>query len=212
MVALKTPESLSCLNEIDAVRKPQTELHLLGVTRIDAMEQFAMHGVSSFDSTSAFRQSFMDARNNYYTLDQNYIAVRVPQVDGNPALRRAVLSGKVDQRQAVETERACLRALREFDAERINLSAVMRALSDYEQVVGTDTKDRGYLEMYERTLSDRPWKECPCALCRKHGVEIAIFRGTERNKRRGFHNLSVLENRMKRLGHTSRGGSGEANG
>jgi hypothetical protein len=32
-----------------------------------------------------------------------------------------------------------------------------------------------------------------------YGIEIAIFRGSERNKRRGFHNLSVLADRMKSL-------------
>ena len=31
------------------------------------------------------------------------------------------------------------------------------------------------------------------------GIEMVIFRGTERNKRRGFHNLSVLASKMDRL-------------
>ena len=34
---------------------------------------------------------------------------------------------------------------------------------------------------------------------RQHGIEIAVFRGSERNKRRGFHNLSVLAEKMKLL-------------
>ena len=44
-----------------------------------------------------------------------------------------------------------------------------------------------------------PWRECHCGLCAEHGIEIAIFRGSERNKRRGFHNLSVLAGKMKLL-------------
>jgi hypothetical protein len=53
--------------------------------------------------------------------------------------------------------------------------------------------------MYRRTLEDAPWRICECGLCAKHGIEIAIFRGSERNKRRGFHNLSVLADKMKSL-------------
>jgi hypothetical protein len=204
MVPLKTPEILACLAAIDDVRKPGTELHLLGITRVDAMETFSAHGVTSFDSTSAFRQAFMDDRNNYYTLESTYVAVRIPQVDGNAALRRAILGGAIDQRHAVQAERTCLRALRAYDRDEADLGEALGAVASYEAIVGADKKKRGYLQMYERTLSARPWKECPCALCREHGVEIAIFRGTERNKRRGFHNLSVLERRMKRIGQLDR--------
>ena len=49
--------------------------------------EFASHGVTSFDSTSAFRQAFMDDRKNYHTTDDAYVAIRVPQVDGNPTLK-----------------------------------------------------------------------------------------------------------------------------
>jgi hypothetical protein len=31
------------------------------------------------------------------------------------------------------------------------------------------------------------------------GVEVIIFRGSERNKRRGFHNLAVFRDRMDSL-------------
>ncbi len=46
-------------------------------------------------------------------------------------------------------------------------------------------------------LEVRPWQKCPCAVCRRWGVEVAIFRGTERNKRRGFHNLWVFNQTMQ---------------
>ena len=67
MVPLKTHDILACLEGIDAVRKPETEFHLLGITRVASMGAFAAHGVTSFDSTSAFRQAFMDDRLNYHT-------------------------------------------------------------------------------------------------------------------------------------------------
>ncbi|WP_042176392.1 tRNA-guanine transglycosylase DpdA [Streptomyces sp. NBRC 110035] len=198
MVPLKSHEILACLRAIDEVRTPETGLHLLGINRVESMEQFARHGVTSFDSTSAFRQAFMDDRNNYHTATDSYTAIRVPQVDGNPALKRLILSGHVSQAEAIVAERSCLRALREFDQEETALEGVMSALATYEALV-LGPKKKSYLEYYERTLSYAPWRTCPCALCKKHGIEIAIFRGSERNKRRGFHNLAVLEAKIRQL-------------
>ena len=68
-----------------------------------------------FRQHSAFRQAFMDDRNNYHTATDAFVAMRVPQVDGNPTLKRAILAGRVSQRDAIEAERACLKALRAFD-------------------------------------------------------------------------------------------------
>ncbi|MEY9846174.1 hypothetical protein ABH940_003259 [Streptacidiphilus sp. BW17] len=198
MVPLKTKEILACLERIDDVRLPKTELHLLGITRVDSMEVFAEHGVTSFDSTSAFRQAFMDERNNYHTREDAFAAIRVPQVDGNPTLKRQILSGAVSQAAAMKAERECLKNLRGFDQNRVPLKDVLASLGEYETLVA-DPKKKSYLGRYERTLEAAPWRTCPCALCRAHGVEIAIFRGTERNKRRGFHNLAVLETKMRAL-------------
>ncbi|MEV8606243.1 tRNA-guanine transglycosylase DpdA [Streptomyces griseoviridis] len=198
MVPLKSHEILSCLRAIDDIRSPGTQLHLLGINRVDSMEQFARHGVTSFDSTSAFRQAFMDDRNNYHTATDSYTAIRVPQVDGNPALKRLILSGSVSQAEAITAERACLRALREFDVKETSAEDVLTVLATYESLV-LGPKKKSYLDLYKRTLKDAPWRTCPCALCKKHGIEIVIFRGSERNKRRGFHNLTVLEAKMRTL-------------
>ena len=118
------------------------------------------------------------------------------------ALKRAILAGKVSQRDAVAAERESLLRLRQFDVGACSLEQVLDAVAEYEQVV--DVK-RSYKEEYRRTLECTPWKDCDCGLCAKHGIEMAIFRGSERNKRRGFHNLSVLAAKMKslRIGETS---------
>lgn len=201
MVPLKTHEILACLEEIAHVLLPETQLHLLGITRVDSIERFAELGVTSFDSTSAFRQAFMDDRNNYHTAESAYTAVRVPQVDGNPGLKRLILSGMVAQHDAIVAERNCLASLRDYDQGAIGLDEVMEFLATYEKLVLSGTpKKKSYLTHYRRTLKDQPWKTCACALCEQHGIEIAIFRGTERNKRRGFHNLTVLEEKMRKLG------------
>lgn len=48
--------------------------------------------------------------------------------------------------------------------------------------------DEEHLEGYERLLREKPWKDCDCPMCSEHGIEVAIFRGNNRNRRRGFHN------------------------
>ncbi|SKC66381.1 tRNA-guanine transglycosylase DpdA [Krasilnikoviella flava] len=199
MVPLKTNDILECLHEIDNVRAPGTEIHLLGITRVEAMTEFARHGVTSLDSTSPFRQSFMDDRKNYHTDDDAYVAIRVPQVDGNPTLKRAILAGKVSGRDAVAAEREVLIALRGFDAGSHTADDALQALDEYESLCQAGSKKKSYIDRYARTLGDSPWRSCPCTLCTTLGVEIIIFRGTERNKRRGFHNLSVLERKMRKL-------------
>lgn len=196
MVPLKTPDIVACLEAIAEIRSPGTELHLLGITRIDAMTEFARLGVTSFDSTSSFRQSFMDDRDNYHTSDTTYSAIRVPQVDANVALKKAILSGKVSQADAITAERNSLRRLREYDEGKCGLDETLNTVLEYEAILGVK---KSYADLYRRTLEAAPWRCCDCGLCAKHGIEMVIFRGSERNKRRGFHNLSVLADKMKSL-------------
>ncbi|SCF20960.1 hypothetical protein GA0070558_15114 [Micromonospora haikouensis] len=194
MVPLKTQEILACLAAIDQVREPTTQLHLLGISRCDDVPTFATHGVTSFDSTSPFRQAFKDDRDNYYTPTGTYVALRVPQVDGNPKLKARIRSGEISQAQALALERTALTRLRQYDADEIDVDPVVQALIDY-SAVWDGKSDRS--AQYRATLADRPWRDCPCDLCKAIGIEVVIFRGTERNKRRGFHNLYVFEQRLR---------------
>lgn len=195
MVPLKTAEVIASLRAIDTVRHRDTQLHLLGITRCESVDHFAALGVTSFDSTSPFRQSFKDDRDNYYALDRTYTALRVPQVDGNPKLKARIRAGDVRQEEAMELEQRCLRLLRAFDAGDATLRPVLDALRAYEALYD-GKRDRSVA--YEETLTDRPWQRCPCGVCGPAGVEVAIFRGAERNKRRGFHNLYVFSQRLQR--------------
>jgi hypothetical protein len=196
MVPLKTTDILACLLTIDRIREPSTQLHLLGITRLEAMAEFESLGVTSFDSTSSFRQSFMDEKDNYHTLDRTYVALKIPQVDGNISLKRAILSGRVSQREAIVAERDSLQALRAMDSGECSIEVALDAVTAYDDVIGVK---KSYRAQYSETLRDAPWRSCLCGLCEKYGVEMAIFRASERNKRRGFHNLSVLAAKMKML-------------
>lgn len=195
MVPLKTREILVCLQAVEQVRRPQTQLHLLGISRCENVGAFAACGVTSFDSTSPFRQSFKDDTDNYYALDHTYTALRVPQVDGNPKLKARIRAGQVPQADALRLERHCMDSLRGYDSGTTRLATVLQALGDYDQLCD-GRKDR--TAAYRRTLEDQPWKTCGCGLCEKAGIEIALFRGSERNKRRGFHNLHVFRQRLHR--------------
>jgi hypothetical protein len=191
---LKTEQILDCLQAIDEIREPETVFHLLGVTRTDYVETFASYGVTSFDSTSPFRQAFKDADDNYYAPERNYIAIRIPQVEGNQKFEAKIRAGQVDQRLARRLERRCLDALVAYDRDEETLTATLNALREYEKL--WDGKhDR--TELYRGVLEARPWKACPCAVCEQVGVQVILFRGTERNKRRGFHNLFVFNEKLQ---------------
>lgn len=195
MVPLKTRDIISSLEEIKTVRLPDTQLHLLGIMREESIAEFAALGVTSFDSTSAFRQAFKDDRDNYHALDRTYIAIRVPQVDGNAKLKKNIQAGRIVQEDALRLERQCLTQLRDYDEGRADVSQLLKSLREYGLIVGT-TKD--YTEPYRDTLEDAPWKRCDCQICCDAGINVIIFRGSERNKRRGFHNIYAFRQRIDR--------------
>lgn len=64
---------------------------------------------------------------------------------------------------------------------------VWTVLKDYAMSEKIDDGDN--LSAYRKTLRARPWERCECPICEDHGIEVAIFRGNNRNRRRGFHNM-----------------------
>jgi hypothetical protein len=164
------------------------------VTRCDHIAAFSNFGVVSFDSTSPLRQAFKDDKDNYYSRERAYAAVRVPQVEGNPKLLKRIAAGDVKQGEARRLELACLQALKGYDRTGNGLEGTLRLLREYEQLYD-GRKD--YSTEYRATLGDRPWKKCPCEICRRIGVHVVLFRGAERNRRRGFHNLFVTYRRLR---------------
>jgi hypothetical protein len=195
VVPLKTEKLVQVLQAIDEIREPSTKLHLLGVTRLDRVGDFRTLGVASFDSTSPLRRAWMDDKVNYFTLDDSYTALRVPQVDGNVRLQKAIRAGLVKHGIAHAAEQKCLRMLTDYDAgRRRSAKSVVEALLDYEAIHSPENDRR---DAYERMLTDRPWKQCKCEICQQLGHHVALFRGAERNRRRGFHNIHVFYNRLK---------------
>lgn len=195
LVPLKTPEILHLLESVSEHRLPSTELHLLGVTRCENVGAFRDFGVTSFDSTSAFRQAFKDERDNYYDLDRTWIALRVPQIEGNAKLMRRIRAGEINQALARTHEKHALTMLNAFDAGEATVDETVSALQDYERIY--DGKSDRSIQ-YREVLEAAPWKQCDCRVCELAGIHAIVFRGTERNKRRGFHNLHVFARRLAR--------------
>lgn len=196
LVPLKTPEIVSSLEKISEVLKPATRMHLFGVTRCSEVGNFKRFGATSFDSTSPLRQAFKDDKDNYYTLDRTYVALRVPQVQGNAKLQSRIRAGKVSGDEARRLEQACLDLLGKFDRDRASLESVLDVLLEYERLHSPSKKD--HAAVYREVLEDRPWKECPCEVCRALGIHVILFRGAERNRRRGFHNVYTFYQRLQR--------------
>lgn len=199
LVPLKTPDLVSIVQALGDVRKPETKLHLLGVTRIGHIASFESLGVASFDSTSPLRQAFKDDKDNYYTLDRTFTALRVPQVQGNAKLERRIRAGEVDQAVARKAEQKCLRLLAEFDGDKKrkpSAKAVLDALVEYEEI-HSPAPARSRAEAYRETLDAAPWRQCACDVCQSLGHHVILFRGAERNRRRGFHNVWVFYRRVQ---------------
>jgi hypothetical protein len=193
LVPLNNQDVLSILEAIKQVRKPDTTIHLLGISRLDHLREFKDYGVVSFDSTSPLKKAFMDTKKNYYTRDRTYTAVRIPQVGENPALKKKILSGEVRQELARKLEKDCLQGIAQFDTGAITLSEIMDRIQAYERLWHDSKCHSDYCR---ETLEDRPWLNCKCAICKDIGIQVVVFRGAERNRRRGFHNLHVLKSRL----------------
>ena len=173
MVPLKTPNILDTLKEVSVALDPTAQLHLLGVTRTAHVQDFAGFGVTSIDSTSPFRQAFKDEKDNYHTLDGSFVALRIPQVDGNTKLRRQVTAGLVDQRSARRLERDCLSRLRSYDKGGAGVQSVLDAICGYAELLGT----KNFLGPERRIPSD----------ARGKAVEAVQLHDLQGDRGRGDH-------------------------
>jgi hypothetical protein len=194
IVPLKTYQILDVLQAISDIRKPETRLHLLGVTRLDRVNDFSQYGVYSFDSTSPLMQGLKSNRHNYYAPDgSKYSSIAVPQIDGNNQLRNKIRSGVVDQGKAIKLEQQTLQALIAYDKGQVSLDQAFHVLQEYEQICQLKDRDK---DNY-RTLSDRPWRSCDCAICKQLGIHVLLKRGAERNRRRGLHNVYITYKQLQ---------------
>ncbi|GAB4199181.1 MAG: hypothetical protein OHK0022_19190 [Roseiflexaceae bacterium] len=184
LVRSKTQDIIAILAAVQEVLRPDTQVHLFGVNRPEAMGTFARLGVTSFDSASRLRRAWMDDRQNYFLNDRAYRAIRIREA------RLLATKHQLDLDHTRQLEQAALNALRAYDNNTCSLDQVLDAVIAYAALFGDVTEAMS--EGYRITLSERPWKSCECAICQAIGIEVIIFRGNNRNRRRGFHNTWQL--------------------
>ena len=198
----------------DAVgNKPDVRIHLLGFAKADHLHEFTRYEkVASFDTTSPLIRAFKDEHRNYYLPNGNgrihyYTAIRIPQAHENRRLKQQVQSGRVSQEYLVSLEQRALSLIRAYDRREANLDETLESIMQYSRPLLSSSTSEEVLEQrlnslrlqYQKTLNDRPWTRCQCAICRTSSVEVAIFRSSNRNKRRGIHNLDVFYQHLKRI-------------
>lgn len=212
-VPLKSPQIMAALGAIRDAVPSTTRLHILGFAKAEEISAFTPFGITSFDTTSPLLRAFKDAKSNYYLASPKggldyYTAIRVPQATENPKLMQLAKKGVLQQEALVRMEAAALRALRAYDREEQGLEETLDAVLDYAvpATLGEDLKHapgakafKDLRHRYHRTLSDRPWTRCACAVCREISIEVMIFRASNRNKRRGMHNLGVFKTLVDQL-------------
>lgn len=205
LVPLKVDAIKAVLRAIRDNIKPSTNIHLLGFAKADSIHEFKEFGITSFDSTSPLIRAFKDEKANYYSKGPDgkmeyYTAIRIPQAMENARLVQGIKRGAFGAEDLQGREQKALTRMRQYDKGASTLDETLDAVMDYHQFLlrgdGTsvDKQDKILAKtatQVRRTLEDSPWKRCTCDVCRAIGVEVIIFRSSNRNKRRGFHNLGA---------------------
>jgi hypothetical protein len=191
LVRTSTPEILEILQQVHKVVPPTVKMHLFGLARIASMKAFADLGVRSVDSASLLRRAWMGTGQNYLSMDGKfYTAIRVPEAGKSFRAKRMVSEGRASLPVVERLEAKCMDALIRFEADEIQVEEVLDSLEEYDNLITPDRPPTR--ELLRETLEARPWRSCACDICRRDGIQVVIFRGNNRNRRRGFHNTYVF--------------------
>ena len=193
-----TAKIIEILEAVAPLLHEDTDLHLFGVARLGAISEFARLGVTSFDSASPLRQAWLSSSRNYHTLNgKRYGALRIlPVSASHPKIKQLCAHG-ISMTSLQQAERQALIALREYDKGRLSVDMALEALMALE--VYDPERAAQQFPLYQATLVDQPWRRCPCTICRELGIDVVMFRGNERNRRRGFHNTYVFYQQLQSL-------------
>ena len=153
-------------------------LHLFGVNPLRGgspylLSVFEHYRISSFDTAIMIRQAWGRVQDNYLLNNEGYTAIRVPmyleQDNTNKIL--CMLRAYADNREALQ-----------------------ELLKEFRNICKGDVNK--WMRLYKKTLMERPWEKCSCKICKNIGIDVVVFRGNERNMRRGFHNVYQFYHRF----------------
>lgn len=184
--------------EIGQSKKIPSYLHFFGLARTALFQKFQELenlGVRvGFDSASYLRKAWLSAPTsqlNYLSSNgKGYTAIRIPFTDKMSRQRARKLPVGFAFPQLKNLEQESLKTLRLYDRDEVSIDDVISVLFRFNKAIGESPE---LLPFYRRTLADQPWKSCGCPICRQVGIEVVIFRGNNRNRRRGFHNTYVFD-------------------
>lgn len=178
-------------------------LHFFGLARFSLfpkLQELEELGIQiGFDSASYLRKAWLSSPStqlNYLSLEgKGFAAIRIPFIGRKLSKSEEIPGEKTKISKSLELE--CLMKLRMFDKGEINLEGVLLTLSKFNEGIGGKPE---LINFYKRTLEEKPWKKCGCPICKSVGIEVVIFRGNNRNRRRGFHNTYVFHKIFKNPG------------
>lgn len=216
LVPLKVPDIHKALTAIfeKIGYNPAAKIHLLGFEKANILDQFiSKYPITSIDSSAPLVKAFKDDKKNYYLNNANgdieyFTSIRIPQAIENLALKRAVQSGLFKQEEIINLEKNALASLRLYNRRKIGIEEALDTILKYSKTFlcaksKTSSAEKIQIalnkleEDYRKTLSVRPWELCDCPICKSCSVEVIIFRASNRNKRRGIHNLKHFHEHLK---------------
>ena len=171
-------------------------IHLFGIYRPNLQLEFRTLGIDSFDSASYFRKAWLRSDQNYLsTSGQWYAAIRVPMTR-DPRTRKKMTQSGADISGLEIQENAVLKLLNQYGQGLAGINEVLDAVLTYDERLRRSSEVSSMREKYRRTLEDKPWLRCGCTFCQELGIHILVFRGGNRNKRRGAHNTAMLYGKL----------------
>ncbi len=175
-------------------------IHLFGILRPNLQPIFRHLGISSFDSASYLRKAWACPSRNYLTDDGEYgkwySSIRIPFSTSKPMCEVAASDPEYSNGAMQEMEEKCLTNLKLFDNKEISEEKVLESVNEYSALLQRKKTYNHFSERHQELLSDRPWKKCKCKVCKDAGINIVVFRGANRNRRRGFHNTWVFYHKI----------------
>jgi len=188
---------VSQVMSVVAELKPRPWVHLFGIFRPKLQDLFRDLKVDSFDSASYFRKAWLRSDQNYLASNgQWYAALRVPMTS-DPRTRKRLEQSGIDIASLEAQEAQVMKLLCQYDLDMVGLKEVLDAVIEYDECLTRSGDALSLRARYERTLKDRPWRSCDCPFCKQAGIHVLIFRGSNRNKRRGAHNTLMLYGSLK---------------
>ena len=156
---------------INKITNRQINIHVFGVGREGLFRTYLENGITSFDTASYLRSAWLsDKRGYHYDIDY-YTPIRVK-----------LKKNSLDEEIILNKLRAYSKKKKQSEK---NINLILKKMKDFEEI--TEGKKRN--EDYERTLKSKCWQNCCCKICKNIDIEVIIFRGNNRNRRRGFHNI-----------------------